>query len=53
MLDLPKANRLMLEDMGLGGVDASAPCTMCRNDLFFSHRGQGGKSGTLAAFIQI
>lgn len=52
MLDLPAANRLMLEELGLK-TDASAPCTRCNNDLFFSHRGQGGKSGTLGAYIQI
>ncbi len=52
MLDLPGANRLMLEALGLR-VDASAPCTMCNNHMFFSHRGQGGKSGTLGAFIQL
>lgn len=52
MLDLPAANRLMLEALGLR-TDASAPCTMCNNDLFFSHRGQGGKCGTLGAYIQL
>lgn len=53
MLDLKAANELMLREAGLREIDNSAPCTKCRNDIFFSHRGQGGKSGTLAAFIQL
>lgn len=53
MLDLKKANELMLREMGIESIDNSAPCTMCGNDMFFSHRGQGGKSGTLGAFIQL
>lgn len=28
-------------------------CTKCRNDLFFSYRGDNGKTGSMAAFIQI
>ena len=53
MLDLRAANRLMLEEIGVFKVDADPPCTMCNNELFFSHRGQGGKSGTLAAYIEL
>ena len=53
MLDLRSANRVMLESAGVVDIDADPPCTMCNNELFFSHRGQGGKSGTLAAFIEL
>lgn len=28
-------------------------CTKCRKDLFFSHRGDNGRTGSLAAFMQI
>lgn len=28
-------------------------CTKCRNDLFFSYRGDQGRTGSMAAFIQI
>lgn len=52
MLDLTEANRLMLAEAGLTDIDASAPCTRCHNETFFSHRAQGGKSGTLAAVIE-
>ena len=31
----------------------SGICTVCRRDLFFSHRGDSGKTGSLAAFMQI
>ncbi len=53
MLDLKKANELILRELGVEKIDNTAPCTRCNNDQFFSHRGQGGKSGTLAAFIEI
>lgn len=53
MLDLREAIRLMLEELGVTDIDADPPCTMCNNELFFSHRGQGGKSGTLAAYIEL
>lgn len=52
MLDLRLANAIMLAGIGVTQIDAEPPCTMCRNDIFFSHRGQGGKSGTLGAFIE-
>lgn len=52
MLDLKKANELSLQELGIINIDNSAPCTKCRNDIFFSHRGQGGKSGTLGAVIE-
>ena len=53
MLDLRAVNRLMLNEIGVDKVDADPPCTMCNNELFFSHRGQGGKSGTLGAYIEL
>ena len=28
-------------------------CTRCRRDLFFSHRGDGGKTGSMAAFMHL
>ena len=31
----------------------SGICTVCSRDLFFSHRGDSGKTGSLAAFMQI
>ncbi len=53
MLDLAEANRDIIEKSGVKDVNISVSdaCTKCNNELFFSHRGQGGKSGTLAGII--
>lgn len=53
MLDLGKINFDMINNCGVPekNVSLSGICTKCRNDLFFSHRGQGGKSGTLGGII--
>lgn len=52
-LDLRGVNRHILH---LAGVDPEkifdvGPCTMCRTDRFFSHRGCGGKTGRQLAAI--
>jgi YfiH family protein len=31
----------------------SGICTKCNNDIFFSHRGDGGKTGSLTAIMQL
>ena len=53
MLDLETANfdqfimcGVLPENVSLSGI-----CTKCNNDMFFSHRGQNGKSGTLGGII--
>lgn len=53
MLDLAEVNRDLLKDCGIADENVSVcdMCTMCNNDIFFSHRGQNGKSGTLAGII--
>jgi len=53
MLDLASVNSDMILSAGVpcGNVSASGICTKCHNDLFFSHRGQGGTSGTLGGII--
>lgn len=53
MLDLGKINYEMINNSNVPeeNISLSGVCTMCRNDLFFSHRGQGGKSGTLGGII--
>jgi len=44
-----------MEAAGLTGdnIHMANLCTSCRRDLFYSHRGEGGKSGRLLNFIMI
>jgi hypothetical protein len=55
MLDLVLANRMQLEEAGIkpSNIAVSDFCTSCRNDLFFSHRADRGKTGSLAAIIEL
>lgn len=53
MLDLRAAVELSLRGLGIKEIDNSAPCTRCSNALFFSHRAQNGKSGTMGAVISL
>ncbi len=53
MFDLPLANRIQLEREGIpqGQISAAGFCTCCRQDLFFSHRRDGEKTGRHLNFI--
>lgn len=53
MLDLGKVNFDLITSCGVGkeNVSISSICTRCNNELFFSHRGQNGKSGTMGGVI--
>jgi len=44
---------LLYEGLSEKNIHDSGICTKCRNDLFFSYRGDAGKTGSLAAFMQI
>lgn len=52
-VDLWAMNRRQLLDAGLlpARVAVAGICTVCRRDLFFSHRGDGGRTGRFAAAI--
>lgn len=54
-LDLIAANRWQLEDAGIPvkQIHVSELCTSCRNDLFFSHRAEHGRTGRLMGVIGI
>lgn len=52
-LDLPKANLLQLEEMGVLDINVSDICTSCRTDLFFSHRRENGRTGRQLSFISM
>ena len=51
-IDLPQANRTALLRSGLlqHNVETSGYCTACRLDIFFSHRGEKGKTGRFGLF---
>ena len=54
-IDLGESNRIFLLAAGLNNahIHNAALCTKCHNDIFFSHRGQQGKKGLLAAMISL
>ena len=53
-LDLPRAIKGNLEEVGVGEVHDLGLCTGCRTDLFFSHRKQGPETGrNLAAVARL
>ncbi|MCW5883278.1 MAG: peptidoglycan editing factor PgeF [Anaerolineae bacterium] len=50
-LDLWQANRLQLKAVGVGQVEVAGICTRCHTDDYFSHRGEGGRTGRFGAVI--
>ena len=53
MLDLVKANTAVLNEIGVQRVESANECTMCKHELYYSHRYTKGKRGNMAAMIQI
>ncbi|WP_010243178.1 peptidoglycan editing factor PgeF [Acetivibrio cellulolyticus] len=54
-IDLPPIIVRSLESEGIqrSKITLSSICTKCNNDVFFSHRGDNGKTGTLSAIMQL
>jgi YfiH family protein len=54
-LDLVEANRRQLLDAGVPAknIEASAPCTACHPDLFFSHRAEKGVTGRMMGVVGV
>lgn len=54
-LDLALANRMQLEDAGLGGdaIQTSPLCVSCNRELFFSYRRDEGETGRQIGFIML
>ena len=50
--DLKEANRLVLQEAGVGEIYVTDECTCCKPDLLFSHRATKGKRGNMAGIIQ-
>ena len=55
LLDLPSANKRQLIQAGIPweSVFTADLCTSCRKDLFFSHRGEAGKTGRQINFMML
>ena len=55
MLDLSSANRRQLIQAGIPSenVFSADVCTSCRKDIFFSHRGEAGKTGRQINFMML
>ena len=51
--DLWAANRIALQEAGVEQIEVAGICTSCRNDLFFSHRAEKGKTGRFGALIAL
>ena len=50
-VDLKGINRMVLKNAGVSHVDVSDACTVCRQDLFWSHRIVGQERGSQGALI--
>lgn len=55
MLDLWDLNKDQFLEIGVKeyNITGSDICTKCNKDIFFSHRGDNGKTGSLAAMMQL
>lgn len=55
MLDLWMINKDQFLEMGVleENITVSNICTKCNKDIFFSHRGDKGKTGSLAAIMEL
>ncbi|SHK39470.1 peptidoglycan editing factor PgeF [Paramaledivibacter caminithermalis] len=55
LLDLWNANKVSLIEAGVpsNNIIISNICTQCNNDIFFSYRAENGKTGRMAAILQL
>ncbi len=55
MLNLPEINRRILLRAGIKeeNITMAGYCTACHGDVFFSHRGQKGRTGRMASLIML
>lgn len=52
-LDLWEANRWQLTSAGVRTVQVAAVCTRCHRDVYFSHRGDQGRTGRFAVVAML
>lgn len=53
MLDLPEVARRLLTEAGVERIEVAGLCTSCEEELFFSHRRDGGRTGRQAGVAWI
>lgn len=51
--DLWSANRLILEQAGVFQIETAEICTACHVEDWYSHRGEGGRTGRFGALIAL
>ncbi len=51
--DLWSANRLILEQAGVRQIEVAEICTACHLEDWYSHRGEGGRTGRFGALISL
>ena len=51
--DLWAAHRLLLEKIGVRRIEIAGICTACHLEDWYSHRGEGGKTGRFGALIAL
>lgn len=51
--DLWLANRLQLEQAGVGNIETAGLCTACHVDDWYSHRAEGGHTGRFGALLAL
>ena len=52
-LDLWHANRRLLEGVGVTSVEVAGVCTACHLEDWYSHRGEGGKTGRFGGLLAL
>ena len=52
-MDLPAANKSILEKLGLKNIEMMEICTFCNKEDWFTHRGESGKTGRFASVITL
>ena len=50
-LNLWKANEILLKESGIANIEIAGMCTACNKDIWFSHRGESGKTGRFGAAL--
>ena len=50
-MDLPAANKSILEKLGIINIETMEICTFCNKEDWFTHRGESGKTGRFASVI--